>query len=134
MRSRHVGYSANRNRANDLRMKRMSSVSGLFVILALIGLVFAPTAPSLASAAMAMDMAVEMSDDMDCCPDDQPTIPDCAKDCPFAVVCTAVFVSAPVSECLPLGLRISLKDRFPACGDTELSSLNGAPPPRPPKA
>ena len=134
MRSRHVGYASDRNRAKDLRMKRMSAVSGLFVILALVGLVFAPAAPSLASSAMAMNMAVEMSGDMECCPDDQPAIPDCAKDCPFAVVCTAVFVSAPVSESLPLGLRISLKDRFPPCGDTEISSLVGDPPPRPPKA
>jgi len=115
-------------------MKRMSPSGWLFAILALIGLAFAPAAPSLASSAMAMNMAVAMPDGMACCPDDHPVIPDCAKDCPFAVVCTAVFVSAPVSECHPLGLRISLKDCFPAYGDTELSSLIGDPPPRPPKA
>lgn len=115
-------------------MKRKSCLAQLLAILALIGLVFAPIAPSLASSAMAMPMTSEMPDGMSCCPDDLPAIPDCSKDCPFAVVCTAAFVSAPTSDCRPLTLRPLLQDSFPARGDAVLSSLIGEPPPRPPRA
>lgn len=106
----------------------------LFAILAMIGLIFAPVAPSVASSAMAMPMTAEMPDGMPCCPDDQPAIPDCAKDCPFAVVCTAVFVSVATHESSPLASRMLFRDRFRTPGDAILSSLIGDPPPRPPKA
>jgi len=115
------------------RMLRSSFLVRLFAILAMIGLVFAPVAPSVASSAMAMPMTAEMTDGMPCCPDDQPAIPDCAKDCPFAVVCTAVFVSAATPEHHPLALRILMRDRFTSRGDVVLASLIGEPPPRPPR-
>lgn len=111
----------------------MASSIRLFAILAIIGLVFAPVAPSVASSAMAMQMTAEMPDGMPCCPDDRPAIPDCAKDCPFAVVCTAVFVSAPTPEHHSLALRILMRDRFTARGDVVPASLMGEPPPRPPR-
>ena len=79
-------------------MNLVASLIRQIAILAVIGLVFAPVAPSVASSVMAMPMMAEMPDGMPCCPDDQPAIPDCAKDCPFAVVCTAVFVSATTHE------------------------------------
>jgi hypothetical protein len=106
----------------------------LVTILAFVGLAFAPVAPSIAWSAMAMPMTTEMPDGMPCCPDDQPAIPDCAKDCPFAVVCTAVVVSATAHDSPPLAPRMLFLDRFPTPGDAVLSSLIGDPPPRPPKA
>jgi len=115
-------------------MNLVASLIRLIAMLAVNGLVFAPLAPSVASSAMAMQMTAEMPDGMPCCPDDQPAIPDCAKDCPFAVVCTAVFVSAPTPDYHPLALRILVRDRFTAPGDAVLASLIGDPPPRPPKA
>lgn len=114
-------------------MMRMSFSARLLAILAMIGLFFAPVAPSVASSAMAMPMTAEMPDGMPCCPEDQPAIPDCAKDCPFAVVCTAVFVSASTPEHHPLALRILMRDRFAARGDVVPASLIGEPPPRPPR-
>lgn len=112
-------------------MLRSSFPVALFAILAMIGLVFAPVAPTVASSAM--PMTAEMPDGMPCCPEDQPTIPDCAKDCPFAVVCTAVFVSASTPEHSSLAPRILMRDRFTARGDVVLASLIGEPPPRPPR-
>lgn len=114
-------------------MLRKFYLARLLAVLALIGLVFAPVAPFVASSAMAMPMTAEMPDGMPCCPDDQPAIPDCAKDCPFAVVCTTVFVSAPTPEHHPLALRILMRDRFAARGDVVLASVIGDPPPRPPR-
>ena len=115
-------------------MSPLAFLTRLIVILAFVGLVFAPVAPSIATSAMAMPMTAEMPDGMPCCPDDQPAIPDCAKDCPFAVVCTAVFVSATTHESSSLAPRMLFRDRFPTPGDAVLSSLIGDPPPRPPKA
>ncbi len=115
-------------------MLSLAFLTRLIAILAFAGLVFAPVAPSIASSAIAMSTMAEMPDGMPCCPDDQPAIPDCAKDCPFAVVCTAVFVSATTQESSPLALRMLFQDRFPIPGDAVLSSLIGDPPPRPPKA
>ncbi len=115
-------------------MNLVASLIRQIAILALIGLAFAPLAPSVASSAMAMPMTAEMPDGMPCCPGDQPAIPDCAKDCPFAVVCTAVFVSATTHGSSPLAPRMLFRDRFPTPGDAVLSSLIGDPPPRPPKA
>ncbi len=115
-------------------MKFMAFLTRLITILALVGLVSAPVAPSIASAAMAMPVTAEMPDGMSCCPDDQPAIPDCAKDCPFVAVCTAVLVSATTHESSPLAPRMVFRDRFLVPGDDVLSSLIGDPPPRPPKA
>lgn len=114
-------------------MMRMSFSARLLAILAMLGLFFAPVAPSVASSAMAMPMTAEMPDGMPCCPEDQPAIPDCAKDCPFAMVCSAVFVSASTPEHHSLALRSLMRDRFAARGDVVPASLIGKPPPRPPR-
>jgi len=112
----------------------VSAFKRMLAILALIGLVSAPLATSSAAAAMAMKMDMAMSDGMPCCPDDQPTVPDCAKDCPLAVVCTSVFVCAPMSDSNLLSLRVTLRDRVIANRDADPTSLASEPQPRPPKA
>jgi len=105
----------------------------LIAILALIGLAFAiSTVCRIVRDGDADDGG--KPDGMPCYPDDQPAIPDCAKDCPFAVVCTAVFVSATTHESSAFAPRMLLRDRFRTRGDAILSSLIGDPPPRPPKA
>ena len=115
-------------------MRLLAFLTRLMAILALIGLASAPVAPSIASSAIAMPLTAEMPDGMPCCPDDQPLILDCGKDCPFAAVCTAVFGGLTTHESTALAPRMILRDRFPTPRDAALSSLISDLPPRPPKA
>ena len=76
---------------------------------------------------------MSMQDDMPCCPDGRPMVPDCGKDCPLAVLCVFGVVSAPLPESLSLLLPASVGDDFRNGRDVILPSLVGEPPPRPPK-
>jgi hypothetical protein len=115
-------------------MRRVSAISVFMAALAMLAIVIAPMTTSVAASAMAMKIDMTISDGMPCCPDDQPAVPDCAKGCPYAVVCTSAFVCAPMPEYRSLSMRLPVQDRFAVQGDEELSSLVDEPPPRPPKA
>ena len=113
-------------------MKRWSFPSRLFLALALFGLVLGPLASSSVPAVAAQAMA-SMPDGMPC-PDDQPAVPACAKDCPLAVLCVTGLVSVPVPQMPTFFVQASTGDQFLDGREAILSSLIGEPPPRPPKA
>lgn len=113
-------------------MKPWSFTSRLLLALALFGLVLGPMVA--APMAMAGPAMASMPGGMLCCPDDQPAVPDCAKDCPFAVLCVSGFVSVSVPEAPSFVVHAPTGDEFLDRKDTVLSSLVGEPPPRPPKA
>lgn len=114
-------------------MKLWSTISRFLLALALLGLVLAPLAASSAVPAMAAQTMGSMPDGMPC-PDDQPAAPDCAKDCPLAVLCLSGLVSVPVPETPTLLVNLRIGNEFIAGREAVLSSLVGEPPPRPPKA
>lgn len=114
-------------------MRLWSPLSRLLLTLALFALVLAPmAAPSTAWAMAAPEMA-SMPVDMPCCLDDQPAVPDCAKDCPFAALCISGLLSGTVTES-PTFVRLPIRDGYLNGWEAVLSSLGGGPPPRPPKA
>jgi hypothetical protein len=103
-----------------------------------LGLVLAPvTAPAMAggmSAPAAMSMAADdPMADMDCCPPEQPAMPDCMKACPLLTLCLAKSfpgLAAASAAVVGIGVAATL---IPG-NDAPLDSLAHGPPPRPPQA
>jgi hypothetical protein len=82
-------------------VKIWSVLPRLLSILAIAGLLSAPVATPLAAVTFAdapmADMA-SITDGMPCCPHQEPSIPDCQKNCPFAALCTAQCIPAVAAE------------------------------------
>jgi hypothetical protein len=101
----------------------------LLAIFLIAGLVFAPFSTP-ANAAKAAPMAVEMSADMPCCPDNSAPM-DCDQ-CPLMAICMVQIFQEPSSagviELRPVTVRL-LAPR----SDPEAESLGQHPPPRPPR-
>lgn len=89
-------------------MTFLRTVHRLFMLVAMLAIVVGPMSIGLASSAMATSGAaameymsssmpgMQMTDNMPCCPDEQPAKPDCAKTCPVALICTtSIFADAP---------------------------------------
>ena len=113
-------------------MKLWRTLRILLPVLAIVGIVIGPlTAP--AASGMVPAATAEMADDMPCCPDEQPAMPDCSKACPLLAVCFAKCVqnlsTAAGTAIAPLILAGII---FPA-NDALGASLAQAPPARPPR-
>jgi hypothetical protein len=106
----------------------------MLLLLAVFALVFAPLGASSSNAAVAGSTFSVMQDDMPCCPDGKPMVPDCGTDCPLAVLCVSGLVSAPLAETPTFLIQAPIGDEFLDGREAVLSSLIGEPPPRPPKA
>ncbi|RWE68098.1 hypothetical protein [Mesorhizobium sp.] len=104
------------------------------MLLAVFGLAFAPLGASSSGAAVAGSPLSIMQDDMPCCPDGKPMVPDCGKDCPLAVLCVLGLVSVQVPETPTFVVQAPIGEEFLDGREAVLSSLIGEPPPRPPKA
>lgn len=115
-------------------MTNLSGFGKMLLLLAVFGLAFAPLGASPSSAAVAAPAISIMQDDMPCCPDGKPMVPDCSKDCPLAVMCASGVVNAPLAETLSFFLLAPVGDQFLNGSDLILPSLIGGPAPRPPKA
>jgi hypothetical protein len=105
----------------------------ILLLLVVFGLAFAPLGASSSNAAIT-GSTFSMQDDMPCCPDGRPMVPDCSKECPLAVLCVLGVVTAPLPETLAFLLAAPVGGDFLNGGDVILASLVGKPPPRPPKA
>jgi hypothetical protein len=55
--------------------------------LALIGLLVTPISGPVAAGPAQSAMSMDMPDDMPCCPEGKPVMPNCAKACPLMMVC-----------------------------------------------
>jgi len=121
----------------------LSTISRVFVVLAIAGLVLAPLArPAMAMpsqmqgtmsehSAIDTQMGMAMPADMPCCSDEAPAS-DCAKDCPLMALCmVGVMQSGPLAAALFISL--GLAGVVIPVNDADLSGLAQAPPPRPPK-
>lgn len=82
-------------------MMFMKVLHRLLFVTAMLGTVFGPTSVGAADSVMAASVTLamngmadkDMPDDMPCCPDEQPTEPDCGSNsCPLAVICTTAIV------------------------------------------
>jgi hypothetical protein len=89
----------------------------------------APTAASPAQSGMSMDMP----EDMPCCPDGKPAMPDCAKSCPLMMVCLskAFRTVSGVGSALPAFAVVAVI--IPA-DDAVPDGLAQPPPARPPRS
>lgn len=77
---------------------------------------------------------MQMTQDMPCCPKEQPVKPDCGKGCQLALVCTTSIVAhapAGVASSFTVSWLSHRYDLFPA---SQLNSALREPPARPPKA
>jgi hypothetical protein len=115
-------------------MRKSFGLRRVLLLLAVLGLAFAPLGASLSVSAIAGPGLSAMPDDMPCCPDGKPMVPDCAKDCPLAALCVSSLVSVQVLELASFVTRAQVGDDFLNGIDVVLSSLVGEPPPRPPRA
>lgn len=129
-----------------VRMTVMRTVHRLFLLAAMLAIVIGPMSIGLAGSAMASSgattmeaMATSMSDtqmteDMPCCPQEQPVKPDCAKGCPLALVCTTS-ITAYAPEGHGWSFAISWRShRYDLMPVSQLASALIEPPSRPPKA
>lgn len=105
----------------------------VLLLLAVFGLAFAPLGASTSGAVAGSPLSI-MQDDMPCCPDGKPMVPDCGKDCPLAVLCVSGLVSVQVPETPTFVVQALIGEEFLDGREAVLSSLIGEPPPRPPKA
>jgi hypothetical protein len=103
----------------------------LLAILVIAALAFAPiSATSIVQAAEGG--TAQAMDDMPCCPNDAPAMPDSQKSCPFAVLCSMCFPAIPTSS-------ISVPARFAVAhvrmprDDIWRDLLLDPPPPKPPQ-
>lgn len=119
-------------------MRLWSLTSRLLSILAILGLLTAPTATPSSAGAMAaastagmMDMGA-MPDDMSCCPDQQQSRSDCQKSCPLATICLAKCVPGVSQREFALLRLDRLVNRAPYM-DRMREPTIGAPPDRPPR-
>lgn len=126
----------------------MMVIQRILCVLAMFAVPMGPVSVTAAAAAMASSgqmagMAMEMADqatdeevmaDMPCCPEEKkPSIPDCMKSCPLALVCSTVIVGN-LSAATGLPLIHPLPMSFPRVAGEEFASAFIEPPPRPPRA
>lgn len=110
----------------------------LLAILVIVGLTAGPFAASAAvgpmepSSAMAMTDEA-MADDMPCCPDEKPVLPDCQKLCPLMMSCLAKCFQPGPSASVLGRLALRLTDIIGLRDDALPSGLAAEPPPRPPR-
>ncbi|QCM08523.1 hypothetical protein CFBP6626_24580 (plasmid) [Agrobacterium tumefaciens] len=121
-------------------MRFMKVIHRLLFVTALLGIVVGPMSIGAADSVMAASgpamygmPGMEMSGDMQCCPDEMPIKPDCSgKSCPLALVCTTVIVGRVAEH----GWYLNpgwVAHRFVSTPYSELASLLVDPPARPPK-
>jgi hypothetical protein len=127
-------------------MNLVRTVHRLFLLAAMLAIVIGPMSIGLAGSAMASsgaatmaDMAIampgmQMAEEMPCCPEKQPMKPDCAKDCPLALVCTtSIFAHTPEGHGWSFAISW-LSHRYDLMPVSQLTSALVEPPARPPKA
>jgi hypothetical protein len=127
-------------------MRFTLAIRRLFLLVAILAVVASPMSIGLAGSAMAASgMAtmegmigtmpgMQMTQEMPCCPKEQPVKPDCVKGCQLALVCTTSIVAhAPTGtgSSFAMSWLSHRYDLFPA---SQLNSALREPPARPPKA
>lgn len=123
-------------------MRFMKVIRRLLFVTAVLGMIVGPIGIGAVDSAMAasgpaaMDgMArMDMPDDMPCCPDEQPSKPDCgSKSCPLAVLCTTAIVGQ-LATSHSWSLNVGwVAHRFLIPVHTGLASSLVDPPVRPPR-
>jgi hypothetical protein len=84
-------------------------------------------------AAMAAGDDMAMAGDMDCCPPEQPVMPDCMKACPLLTLCLAKAFQGGAAASAML-IRIGIAETFLPGNDAPPDTLAQGPPPRPPQS
>lgn len=119
----------------------IAALRRVFLLFAVLGLLFAPATIGMAMAAMtpgaSAQIAMEMDGDaaMSCCPDEQPIKKiDCGKPCLLALICSTSLVGNFGSNADWKVLVTMRNLTFSLPSDTDLLSTIAEPPARPPKA
>jgi len=127
-------------------MNLLRAIHRLFLLVAMLAVVVGPASIGLATSAMAssgpaMDATMgsamsgmNMSEEMPCCPEQQPVKSDCAKGCPLALVCTtSIFAHSPESHGWSFAISWE-SHRYDLMPASQPTSALVEPPARPPKA
>ena len=114
-------------------MKSFDLIGRMLLLLALAGLLLAPSGAAMAGPSMSGQAMTAMAGKMDCCPEQQAPMPDCGKACPFVAFCSAGIGSVVTSEPASFDLRVLAGATMPRGHYLELASLAGKPPSRPPR-
>ena len=114
-------------------MKSFDVIGRMLLLLALAGLLLAPSGAAMAGPSMSGQAMTAMAGKMDCCPDQQAPMPDCGKTCPFVAFCSAGIGNLLTSEPESFDLGLLAGATMPRGHDLELASLTGKPPSRPPR-
>ena len=119
-----------------LQMKFRIWLRGLLSVFAVIGLISGPVIAQISCATITADDALavsEMADDMPCCADGKPDIPDRQTSCPSMATCMAkCFSVAPVLSSLAF-IFWDQSDAIRAGSDVSDDALAIEPSGRPPK-
>ena len=117
-----------------------SLVPRLLSVLAVVGLLTAPLAMPLSAAVMddvSMAVMSEMapfSDDMPCCPHQNPVLPDCSKFCPLAGSCLGMSFPGVPAAFFTIPARFAVADVRTLGDDSWRDFLLDPPAPRPPRS
>ena len=126
-------------------MQPWRTITRMLSILAILGLVLAPsTAPAVAGEMGASMAATTQTDAMSarhdvtttgepCCMPARPSMPDCPKACPLAALCHVKIVERTQDDTVGRG-RFSIAQVLVPANDAALETLDPAPPSRPPQA
>jgi hypothetical protein len=114
-------------------MTFLPPIGRLLAFLGVLGLLLGPLASSVSGPAMATPAPMEMADGMPC-PDKQPQLPDCGKDCLLVALCMTAFVSSAASADDSLADPPIVGSKIPPHGYSPGVSLHHEPHPEPPKA
>lgn len=142
------GFTTASLSCKNASMKPLMVIPRILCAFAMLSVLMGPVSVTAVAAAMGSsppmaDMAMELEGqvadeeamaDMPCCPDEnKPTIPDCMKSCPLALVCSTMIVGN-LSAGASLPLIHPLPVSFPRIAGEEFASALVEPPPRPPRA
>jgi hypothetical protein len=120
-------------------LKLWSLIFRLLSVLAIVGLSTAPMViPSGgamaedASSMAAMADVSSMGDDMNCCPHQKQSLPDCQASCALAACMMSMFANAPIPAAFTI-IRSSKAERMTPRDALLRDPLAHPPPPRPPR-
>lgn len=118
-------------------MNRTSAMWRLLALFALLGMLIAPVSTIAAENAMALSKIAVMpgmQDDMPCCPDAKPVMPDCGKSCPLVIICTSSAVFALPRDDWSAARLSWTSHVYADMQFDRLSSVAAEPPARPPRS
>ena len=116
-----------------MSVKLWSVFRCLLPALAVVGILIAPLAVPATAAPVDRAAMTDMADDMPCCPDEGPAIPDCGKSCPLMMICLAKCLQNIPTAASTLAVPVIMAGVLLPSNDALGAGLLYPPPARPPR-